>query len=51
MATQLIQQYLSDELGRLYAAEYFSEAAKADVEEWYTISLTSTKTASVLSTG
>ena len=33
MATQLIQQYLSDELGRLYAAEYFSEAAKADVED------------------
>ena len=33
MATQLIQQYLSDELGRLYAAEYFSEEAKADVED------------------
>lgn len=33
MATQLVQQYLSDELGRLYAAEYFSEEAKADVED------------------
>lgn len=33
LATQLVQQYLSDELGRLYAAEYFSEEAKADVED------------------
>lgn len=33
VATQLVQQYLSDELGRLYAAEYFSEEAKADVED------------------
>ena len=32
-ATQLIQQYLSDELGRLYAEKYFSEEAKADVED------------------
>lgn len=32
-ATQLIQQYLSDELGRLYAQAYFSEEAKADVED------------------
>lgn len=33
MATQLVQQYLSDELGRLYAEKYFSEEAKADVED------------------
>ena len=33
MATQLVQQYLSDELGRLYVEQYFSEEAKADVED------------------
>lgn len=31
-ATQKLQQYLSDELGRLYVQAYFSEEAKADVE-------------------
>lgn len=32
-ATQMVQYYLSDELGRLYAEAYFSPEAKADVED------------------
>nr|WP_297172955.1 M13 family metallopeptidase [uncultured Agathobaculum sp.] len=32
-ATQMVQYLLSDELGRLYAQAYFSEEAKADVED------------------
>ncbi len=32
-ATQMVQYYLSDELGRLYAEAYFSFDAKADVED------------------
>ncbi len=31
-ATQIVQNLLSDELGRLYVKEYFSPEAKADVE-------------------
>ena len=32
-ATQMVQYYLSDELGRLYAQTYYSPEAKADVED------------------